>query len=472
VESPSTPRAVQHDQSDYFSQQVSAGPSTGPAHAQAQGGPLTPKRSFFVASRQGSPAAPVNEARSGNNPYHRSPVKPPTHLQREGPEPHQREEAIRPDDLESVHGEQGSEWGEDEQNFEWLDTDTAEAQNGDGRHLKSSPSQRLGARMKAAVVTAGEGGKKLRKPLVFPRRAAPPPPKDTAPAPPTHSPRVQDGSLLRSGDLAYPAPSMRGGGGEGRPGMARAWTDVPSASSSTETLSVNTRNQRPSPAPLMVPTMVPLRSGDGPSFASATMDRSGPKGSHTSMQSAAYSFYDIDSPGPSTPRASTPTASTRAPVEQVFPQGKYHKVPISRLEREREERERSISEPNRTASDIDSMPPEVLVAKGIEARGLGDLPKSAWLFMKAAERGSATGRMYWGEWDLDIHLARRSRADGRPCTATRVGSSKGRSKSVRRASSGVRRVVSRGRARLPSVSRGCQAHAASEAGFDGELAHL
>ena len=435
---------MQHDQSDYFAQQASAGPSSGPSHA-APGGPLTPKRSFVITSRQASPAVIVPESKGGTYPYHRSPVKAPAHLHRDGPEPHQREEAIRPDDLESVHGEQGSDWGEDEQNFEWLDTDTAEAQNGDGRRLRSSPSKKLGAKVKAAVATAGEGSKKLRKPLVFPRRAAPPPPKDTAPAPPTHSPRVQDGSLPGSGHVAYPAPARRDRSADTRPSIPRGWTEGSvSASSSTETLNTTSRNHRQQPpAPLMVPTMVPMRSEDGPSSSSATMDRAGSKGSHLSMQSAAYSFYDLDSPGPSTPRATTPTASRRTQVEQVFPQGKYHKIPVSRLDREREERERSISEPNRSVSDIENMPPEVLVAKGIEARGLGDLPKSAWLFMKAAEGGSATGRMYWGE-----RFRRRwsDRADGRTRSAAWLGGSEGRSKSVCGAATGVRRVISGGRA--------------------------
>ena len=35
--------------------------------------------------------------------------------------------------------------------------------------------------------------------------------------------------------------------------------------------------------------------------------------------------------------------------------------------------------------------PDYFVAKGIEFRGKGDLPKSAWYFMKAAEAGSSNG---------------------------------------------------------------------------------
>jgi TPR repeat protein len=40
--------------------------------------------------------------------------------------------------------------------------------------------------------------------------------------------------------------------------------------------------------------------------------------------------------------------------------------------------------------------PESLVAAGIARRKAGDLPKSAWLFMKAAEAGSTTGRIHYG----------------------------------------------------------------------------
>jgi hypothetical protein len=74
------------------------------------------------------------------------------------------------------------------------------------------------------------------------------------------------------------------------------------------------------------------------------------------------------------------------------------KVSVSSLERGNVAREKGSSDPPRRESpEVDINAPDVLVAKGIEARGLGDLPKSAWLFMKAAEAGSSTGRMYWGE---------------------------------------------------------------------------
>ncbi len=130
--------------------------------------------------------------------------------------------------------------------------------------------------------------------------------------------------------------------------------------------------------------------------------------SHMSMQSAAYSFYDLDSPGASTPRATTPTARTfnlhgqneNRQIEEA-PQGRYAKVSVSKLEREREARERSASEPRgRRSMEEEPYSPEGFLAKGIEERGKGDFPRSAWYFMKAAEGGSATGRMYWGAFNI------------------------------------------------------------------------
>jgi hypothetical protein len=50
-----------------------------------------------------------------------------------------------------------------------------------------------------------------------------------------------------------------------------------------------------------------------------------------------------------------------------------------------------------TMSAIEDWTPETFISKGIEARGKGDLPKSAWFFMKAAQGGSSTGRMCYGE---------------------------------------------------------------------------
>jgi len=92
----------------------------------------------------------------------------------------------------------------------------------------------------------------------------------------------------------------------------------------------------------------------------------------------------------------TPSAHSPQMIDS-FAKGRYTRVPVSRLDSARSEsRERQASDPTRSP-ELDGASPDILVAKGIEARGLGDLPKSAWLFMKAADAGSSTGRMYWGE---------------------------------------------------------------------------
>lgn len=368
-ESPSTPRASNFQQADYFS--ANAAPSA----------PLTPKRGFAVTSRpQPSPGRQ-------HIPYKTASTSA-VHLTENNVEAQQPEQAIVSDDLESLHGEQGSDWGEDEANFEWVDNDHGPvAANGDGKHI--SPSKRLGKTLKSAVSIGGGEGKRLRKNLVFPRRAAPPPPPDTAPspAPPSFSPRITDAPLSpRPGDVVFPTPGM-----SHRPGLSQRWTDGSAAP--TDLFNGPAKPTRPLPSPLMMP----MRAEDGPS--SRVMAATGTRNSHMSMQSAAYSFYDIDSPGATTPRSSTPTSRTpTVPQDHIFPNGRYAKVSVSRLEKEREARERGASDPPRRDNpDLDFTSPEVLVAKGIEARGLGDLAKSAWFFMKAAEKGSSTGRMYWGE---------------------------------------------------------------------------
>jgi TPR repeat protein len=46
--------------------------------------------------------------------------------------------------------------------------------------------------------------------------------------------------------------------------------------------------------------------------------------------------------------------------------------------------------------NIDGRSADELVSAGHARRNAGDLPKSAWLFMKAAEAGSATGSIHYG----------------------------------------------------------------------------
>lgn len=84
------------------------------------------------------------------------------------------------------------------------------------------------------------------------------------------------------------------------------------------------------------------------------------------------------------------------------------KVSASVLEQEKEMRNRVVSEPivktagtpisviDRSAND--------LVCMGIEARGKGELSKSAYYFMKAAEAGNSTGKIYWGKSTVSFVL--------------------------------------------------------------------
>ncbi|OCF45224.1 hypothetical protein I317_01027 [Kwoniella heveanensis CBS 569] len=399
-------------------------------------GVLTPKRSFSVTSRRPPPNAkpplppsqiylqqpqahPHSQARQhqhqdqqasfqlGSIPA-RSRGRSASDAQaREVSAVHHPESTQIADDLASMHGEQGSDWGDDESQFEWLDTEGApEAVNGvEGQKGSLSPSKRL-SKLKA-VMSGGhqsEEKRKLRKPLIIHRRA-PPPPANTAPALPHSEPtspaRKYDMLPQPSSFAAMPQPkptglpqragTLRGqSSADRRPPILSRMTDEPRQSSTRHDVLAPPQapfaqvGGRRTPAPLMVPL-----KGDEDA-ASSPMARPDTRNSHISFQSVAYSFYDLDGDraSPTTPKAEG---------ELAFPHGKYVKVSASTLERERELRERTSSDSSRGSRMEDGgRTPSDFVHAGIEARGKGDLAKSAWYFMKAAEGGSATGRMYWG----------------------------------------------------------------------------
>ncbi|KIR30098.1 hypothetical protein I309_00966 [Cryptococcus deuterogattii LA55] len=311
-------------------------------------------------------------------------------LTREAPEPLHPKETEVNTDWASVHGEEGSEWGKDESQFEWLDTrGIPQAINGieDGGGTKVlGPSRRL-SKLKATMSRQQADGVqgKLKKPIIIPKRAPPPPP-NSAPAPPIvrrssrkipRTPPIQDIRRMnrQASDSSIPL----------RPAHPpyRQWSDTGISSQSNPT-----SPQIPSSA-YLTPRMVPVKN-DTPPSASLGLSSVG-RFSHMSSQSG-YSFYDLE--GDSSP------STSKAESDFAFPRGKYTKISTSALEEKKERRKRVMPEPiiktpgtpvsviGRTASD--------LVCMGIEARGKGELPKSAYYFMKAAEAGNSTGRIYWG----------------------------------------------------------------------------
>ncbi|WWC58254.1 uncharacterized protein I303_100792 [Kwoniella dejecticola CBS 10117] len=395
--------------------------------ANANGGALTPKRSFSVTSRSGRipsdpskplPPNPAATLPSSHGAFNLEAVPMPRNGSRsrsgsdayakEVSEIHRPEETEMTADWASMHGEQGSDWGDDESQFEWVDTEGApEATN--GIEGKGSPSKRL-SRFKAAVTAVGvstEGRQKLKKPLVIHRRAPPPPP-NTAPAAPIPEPISPNKRLPHlPATISHPTMMM--------PIPRPAHTEIPkragtirTASSNSSRALVRTQNSEkdyrsddlvPPQAPFSSggsggkrpsPLMVPMKVDDGPSSPMDAAD-SQSRHSHMSFQSVAYSFYDLD--GDHSP-ATTPKPNEAGDL--VFPHGKYVKVSASTLERDRQRRERTISESTTSSAGDAGKTPEQFVHAGIEARGKGDLAKSAWYFMRAAEGRSATGRMYWG----------------------------------------------------------------------------
>ncbi|WWC66692.1 uncharacterized protein I206_100596 [Kwoniella pini CBS 10737] len=393
-------------------------------------GVLTPKRSFSVISRKRPPDSlkPLTSNPAPSLPLPQQGLNPdtiPARIQRNraGSDAHAKEVlgVHQPEETEvtmdwaSVHGEQGSDWGDDESQFEWLDTEDApEAVN--GIEGKGSPSKKL-SKLKAAVtaVSVGtEGHRRLRKPLVIHRRAPPPPP-DTAPAAPRPEPPLSPNKRLTNIPPPMPHPTAmmptpRSGHTEA---PKRAGTLRTASSKSSQTISQR-KNQieeqyshdqstdifHPPQAPFSIsgersmrpsPLMVPMKLADGPSSPMGAVD-SESRHSQMSFLSVAYSFYDLD--GNNSP--STTPKPTEPGVDLAFPHGKYVKVSASKLERERQLRERTTSESTVGSTGDAGKTPEEFVHAGIEARGKGDLAKSAWYFMRAAQGGSPTGRMYWG----------------------------------------------------------------------------
>ncbi|WWD22412.1 hypothetical protein CI109_106903 [Kwoniella shandongensis] len=379
---------------------------------------LTPKRSFTVTSRRspsfGKPQPPSFQIVTQQSPPFQLRPVPGRNRQRSASDAHARNvpPALHPEETEitsdcaSVHGEQGSDWGDDESQFEWVDTEGApEAANGlEGRKASGglSPTKRL-SRFKSVVSRGsnsnGDAPKKLKKPLVIPRRAAPPPPPDTASAenirPPTPSKSNLSKTLSQSSKSAprqveppRRAGTLRATSDSARPPLSSRWTDGPSRSSPRSDAFKSPISPKAYPSRYVdAPRMVPLK--DEASGLIPRMPHNAKHNSSMSIQSA-YSLYDLDSDNssPSTPRPEG---------EVAFPKGKYAKVSINALEGESASRDRTSSDASRTASIGETgRTPEDFVHLGIEARGKGDMPKSAWYFMKAAEGGSATGRMYWG----------------------------------------------------------------------------
>lgn len=426
-ESPTTPKASNFQgRTDYFDTQSSSNGNSHAGPSRLQGAlnttsaaTLTPKRSFLVRSRKQdaplSPSLPNSRqvsASTANRPRSQSRPEAPTHSQSHiRPAPaHQGRDPD--DDIASLYGEQGSDWGDDEDQFEWLDTQGApEAMNGSGKNGSGaglSPSKRL-SRIKAAVKPVAHGpgheGRRLKKQLTFARRA-PPPPADREPAPPPVFTETGEALTPPTTAGSLPAPTLRRGLSRsarfhGNP--LQPTTSQPSAPSrplpdrtqstpSTATPTQSFHQPIPMRKPPPTPIHVPLKEDGG----SAPMAKGQSRNSQMSFQSVAYSLYDLD--GDSTSPAPSPGPGT----ELVFPKGRYTRVKASVLDVEANRRVRKGSDRSmgsgQTIGRNDALKtPEDYVAAGIEARGRGDLAKSAWYFMQAIEGGSLTGKMYYGE---------------------------------------------------------------------------
>lgn len=323
------------------------------------------------------------------------------------PQPQPAPFAARPQhttvpDTASIHGEQGSDWGEDENDFEWLDTEGApEASNGMNRRsslLRMAPKRlsRLRNVIPAPMLgsSSSSGSPESERPniletessspdttsaapipkpkkkrtIVIPRRAAPPPP----PGAPLFPVGVQ---RSRS-----PTKSSHNGQPEGYPGPRKQSPPLHD-------------NVLP-PVVIIAPT--PERKGTSGGSHSPLRSASQDHGNGYSMRKMngdadAFGGERLDSRSPdSIPRGRYPKIAMRkaasAPVSS-----EHADVRRGSLSSSSEEGRPMISGLN-----IQGRTPEEIVAAGLARRKAGDLAKSSYLFMKAAEAGSATGRIHWG----------------------------------------------------------------------------
>ncbi|KAL1407096.1 hypothetical protein Q8F55_006509 [Vanrija albida] len=282
---------------------------------------------------------------------------------RDAPAPHQPQHSTVPD-WASVHGEQGSDWGDDEAEFEWLDKGHPEAMNGNTngtlpRRLGLSP-KRL-SRIRAAVPNltptnlvppsfaagSGSGGSsgsnssasspvspgppdgpqrmrtKKKRPIVIPRRAAPPPPTGAPSAlpqtrsrspQPLRSPPTRDGNSVFDSHPSAETPRARDQSSPELEGPVLPPVVIINATPD--------RVARRQP-----PLMVPLKDGDGGNRP--TLRRVPSHQSEHSMQSSlAYSFYDLDDPSRAPSRAESPSRMQEAQQ----PRGRYAKIPITTID--------------------------------------------------------------------------------------------------------------------------------------------
>ncbi|EJT50466.1 hypothetical protein A1Q1_00207 [Trichosporon asahii var. asahii CBS 2479] len=321
------------------------------------------------------------------------------------------------DDAASVHGEQGSDWGDDENGFEWLDANTPESTNGDAKRYSSSSNVNgRTSRLRVAInqptgsgslsPVPSEGSKesdespttpvatapgssllrapqltpnnssqaslnssstKKKRPIVIPRRAAPPPPPG--------APENLDIPLTRSRSPRSPRGIPTS---PGPPVQSR-----PRASTPEEVPPVVVTSASPSPH----------RGGDSSSIGIGR-----PNGRQTNL----VSVYELgDASSSSDTLRGGRYAKVPLPAEAPL-RGKKMGSPVSMSDMASEHRRR---EPRRHASSAmlssrsskrGSSEEELdLVSQAKRHRDKGDLPKAAWLFMKAAEQGSATGLIHY-----------------------------------------------------------------------------
>lgn len=343
-------------------------------------------------------------------------------------------QSISGEDWESIHGEQGSEWGdegtgEEEDGIGQL---AGDGSGGDGfeagagspmlpAHHSVQPQGQSGQdhgqeeqRPTAWLVTnpsshttQTQASRKTKRNIIIPRRAAPPPPPgpgtpqnasgtypgqlssaSASSSASSNMPMYGDGRLHRmdrrasddtttsSTTVASSSSGERSGiGGQSRQALQPRWPN--------ETEGTYAHNGVFDPARL--PDSSLALAAD--SYSGKQDKGKGVAGRSPNLQIHTDRNEQYARPGSG---SSGDTRTTHTQHRQPNGNGQFPDFPSPEM--------RYASNGNRTPS-MDSLRAggDVLLAKGLQAKANEDLAKAAWYYKQSADAGNSTGRMYWGE---------------------------------------------------------------------------
>ena len=277
------------------------------------------------------------------------------------------------EDWESIHGEQGSEWGDDP-----VDTEGEAGFNAGSGSPLNPPASHLGEEQRptawlvsnpSAQSAQTSGSRRPKRNIVIPRRAAPPPPP--GPGTPQHVPEA----VLASSASIAPSRMTRRPSTETAASIASVGSGSSGGSSSRQALQPRWPNEtETNQNSVFDPARLPEGLNDIKGKGKGVAGRQTHLAVHTDHPGHAARPGSASSGDASYMDGHQHSRSTALPLPDMRANG------------------------SKTPS-MDSLRAggDTLLAKGLDARSKGDLAKAAWCYRQSADAGNSTGRMYWGE---------------------------------------------------------------------------